>query len=296
LTSAATYTVTIKLGHSSLSALTTNFAGNFSDSPVTVANALTFTVPAGVPAGSTVWLPFTGSFSYNGTANLIVDVDVAGGSVTTPWAFTNIGSAQSVYGTYGSTTGATDSASLHTEFRFNGGTMDVITDGTASYIMPVGNTNQYVVQNLFDNTSLGTGGKITGVSFRLANDAIAFDHTDVNLVMGHTSLSALGTASLAANIVSNRTAAFSGTISIPAGLKAGDWVTVPLSTPFYYDPTKNLVIQWDAPAYLTTNFGNGTTDSVRYPNHLSGNVGDRTSDVGNVLQGGSLDLKLTLSK
>jgi len=60
-TTASTYTATIMIGHSTLNDLTTTYANNYSDTPVTVANNLTFTVPAGVPAGETLWLPLDGT-------------------------------------------------------------------------------------------------------------------------------------------------------------------------------------------------------------------------------------------
>ena len=39
------------------------------------------------------------------------------------------------------------------------------------------------------------------------------------------------------------TIVFNGTFSMPAGLISGDWVEIPLTTPFAYNPTKNLVVQ-----------------------------------------------------
>lgn len=175
--------------------------------------------------------------------------------------------------------------------------MDVITDGGEGYIFPVGDANEFILQTLYDSTALGTGGQITELRFRLDSDSNAFDHTDVNLVLGHTTLSTLGAGSLAANIESDRTAVFSGTISIPAGLKAGDWITVPLSTTFIYDPTMNLVVQWDIPGFATINYSRGhTISSGRYVNHLQANLGDRTSDVSSIGADTVVDLSLTISK
>ena len=151
--------------------------------------------------------------------------------------------------------------------------------GFTGIIIPVGSgVDEFIVQVLYDNTALGTGGTVTSLGFRLGADANAFNHTDVNLVLGNTSLTSLGAGSLAANIESGRTNAFSGTISIPAGLKAGDWVEVPVS--FDYDPTMNLVVQWDAPSYGTTNDSIGHTSGTgRYAGNVEGNIGNRNSDV-----------------
>ncbi len=298
-TDAASYTVTVKLGHTSLAALTDTFANNFDvGSPVTVAAAATFTVPAGVPAGTPIWLPLTGTFKYNGTDNLIVDIEVTNDPTNnTFWVNDDTIAGRRMYAAVGSATGTVDFGAYHTVFRFNGGTMDVITDGVNGYIIPVASpTSDYIAQILYDSAALGTGGRITSLSFRLSSDSNAFDHTDVNLVLGHTTLSALGGASLAANIESNRTAAFSGTISIPAGLKAGDWVKVPLTMPFTYDPTKNLVVQWDAPVFATLNWARGSSDSAQYAGHVQGNIGDRTSDVSNAAGNFVLDMSLTVKK
>ncbi len=78
-TTANDYVVTVRLGHTTLTTLTTNFAANFnSGSPVTVASGLSFKVPAGIPVGRPIWIPLSGAFSYNGTDNLIVDIEVSG--------------------------------------------------------------------------------------------------------------------------------------------------------------------------------------------------------------------------
>ncbi len=59
------------LGHTALSSLTTTFANNYKGSPVLVATASSFTIPA-----SKNWFPLkmTTTFVYNNTDNLIVEV------------------------------------------------------------------------------------------------------------------------------------------------------------------------------------------------------------------------------
>ena len=298
VSTAQTYTATIMLGHSTLTTLGDTFAANYSDTPVTVANAVTFSIPAGIPIGEWFWVPLPdGTFSYNGSDNLIVDVTTSAGTGAMFMVRGNI-AGRRLFNDIDNTaaTGTVDGFILHAKLRFNGGTMDVITDGgVTTFIIPVGG-GEFILQILYDSTALGTGGQITSLGFRLGADAVAFDHTDVNLVLGHTTLSALGSASLAANIQSNRTAVFSGTISIPAGLRAGDWVQVALSTPFTYDPTQNLVVQWDVPGFLTSNVSIGhTLDSGRYVGHVEANLGDRTSDVSNTPTGDFvIDIRLIL--
>ena len=52
---AASYTVNVTLGHTSLSTLTNTFADNFdSGNPLMIAAALTFNIPADVPGGTPV--------------------------------------------------------------------------------------------------------------------------------------------------------------------------------------------------------------------------------------------------
>jgi hypothetical protein len=52
----------------------------------------------------------------------------------------------------------------------------------------------------------------------------------------------------------------SGSFSIPAGLKAGDWVTIPLSSAFTYDQAKNLAV------LFSTAGGAGILNNVRWKN------------------------------
>lgn len=298
VSTAQTYTANIKLGHTTLSVLTDTFADNFdSGNPTEVATALTFTIPAGIPAGSPIWIPLSGSFNYNGIDNLIVDIEVTAATGTTSWARGGV-IGYRLYAAVGDTMGTLTYGPSLTVFRFNGGPMNVITDGSSISFIPFGGGVETVYQTLYNSAALGTGGEITSLRFRLANDSNAFDYTDVNLVLGHTTLSSLGAGSFVANIESDRTAAFSGTISIPDGVVNGDWITVPLSTSFTYDPTKNLVVQWDKP--VSSTFGNSvrahTAGTGRYVNHIQGNSGNRTSDASNITIDSILDLSLTVSK
>lgn len=300
-TTAETYTATVEMVHTNVVTLSMTWADNHTATPTVVATDVVFNVPAGMVAGDWFWVPLPGSnFNYNGTDNLLIDVKVTAATGHIVGLQTGIITGRRVPGftTDGATaTGDGQSQLPNVKFRFNGGTMDVITDGATSYDIPVGDSGEHIVQVLYDSTALGTGGQITSLGFRLNADSNAFDHTDVNLVLGHTTLSSLGAGSLAANIESNRTAAFSGTISIPAGLKAGDWVEVTLSTPFTYDPTQNLVVQWDSPGFATINDAIGHSGGTgRYVDHVMGNISDRTSDVGTAPGDFILDMSLTLDK
>jgi hypothetical protein len=206
---------------------------------------MTFTVPAGMPAGSTLWLPFTGTFTYNGTGNLIVDVDVAGASADTPWAFTDIGVAQSLYGASGSSVGATYVASLHTNFRFNGGTMDVnpISMGLFGDSFPF-SISSGARQWLYFASELGTSGSISKLEcrnygFALISTAQSYTY---KIVMSHLAVSSPTLSTTRATNLPSPVTVVDGAVNMPAGLIAGDYFSIPLSTTFSYNGTDNLVI------------------------------------------------------
>jgi hypothetical protein len=271
------------MAHTTLSTLATTFTDNYNaGSPVTLADNTTFTVPGGIPAGEWFWVPLPDStFDYNSSDNLIVEVQVTAGSGYVPLRRTTLPKGARAWGYEGDDVAeGTDGTAYHIKLRFNGGTMDVMTDGNQTqYYPPFGWVlDEFKMQSLYDNTALGTSGQITEFGVRIGNDSVAYDHGDINLILGHTTLSSLG-PTFSANMESDLTVVFSGTISIPAGLKAGDWVRVPFSTPFQYDTTKNLVAQWDGPVNASGIFFIGHTENTgRYAGHMEVNSGDRTSD------------------
>ncbi|HEY8370068.1 MAG TPA: hypothetical protein VIM86_12225 [Thermodesulfobacteriota bacterium] len=69
--------------------------------------------------------------------------------------------------------------------------------------------------------------------------------------MGHTTATALDTE-FAANMV-DATLVFSGSVTVPGGLRRGDWIEVPLSTPFRYNGKDNLVVQFAGEAGTVNN-------------------------------------------
>ena len=294
-TDAASYTVNITLGHTSLTALTDTFADNFdSGTPVAVATALTFNVPAGVPAGTPIWLPITGSFNYNGTDNLIVDIEVSNAVGNTLWRLDNTLPGQRVFGAVGNPTGTVGSGGYHTAFRFHGGSMGLITDGNLFSVYPFNGASDPKTQALYRATELGTGGQITKVACRLNSaTSTATDYPNFEVVLGHTDLTEL-TATFADNM-DDATTVFSGTFSLPAGLVQGDWIEIPLSTPFTYDPARNLVVQYSSDAGGNTHPCTvSSTDFTRFPNRNTVNA-DRTQAMG-TQNNNMYDLKVDYSK
>jgi len=295
-TDAASYTVTVKLGHTSLAALTDTFANNFNvGSPVTVAAAATFTVPAGVPAGTPIWLPLSGTFKYNGTDNLIVDIEVTSADTITFWVYDGAIAGRRMYAAVGSATGTVDNGAYHTVFRFNGGPMVKLSAGTGINNAIFNGLDS--TATLYSATDLGTAGKITSVSCRMKAASTAASYADFKVVMGHATGSTLsGTA--ATDFVSQKTV-FSGTFAVPAGLLAGDWLDIPLSSSFAYDGKSNLIV-WMGnggtdPGTAVVNNCMGENNATRYP----GGLGVATTGVGSasyIPLDWTTDIRMTVQK
>jgi hypothetical protein len=200
-----------------------------------------------VPAGGQVWIPLpAGVFTYNGTDNLVMQIEVTDNSAATgtvPWRI-NTGFPRNVKlgGDLGAATGTVIDYYHYATFRFNGGTMNVIEPNVTGYDVPF-STNVILtfMQALYGGHALGTGGPVNKVSLRLsADNAADVTFTGAVITLGHTTLTNLTTTP--ASNIDNPTQVFSGNITIPGGLKAGDWVDIPVSG-FTYDPRNNLILQ-----------------------------------------------------
>jgi len=269
LTTDQTYTVNIKLGHSVLTELVSGaFADSYSDTPVTVATNLTFNVPAGVPVDEVVWLPVNGTFNYNGTDNLILEVETTDNSLAsnyTAWRIRHSTGANNILtGDVGSATGTTVDRYYFTKFRFNGGTMDAGLGAINTSSQVFDNTiDGGEIQSLYLASELGTSKTINNISVRLQSNSYAASHSSYTLKMGHTAKNTLLIAdSYTSNMDENATV-FSGSFDIPDGLLAGDWVTIPLSTSFAYDSTKNLAV------LFSTNGVDGDSNNVKWKRSVS---------------------------
>lgn len=242
LSVAGSYTYTLKLGHSTLATLGATFAGNYADSPVTVANAVSFAIPAGVPAGEWVWVPIPNDvFTYNGTDNLIVEVAVSAGTANTFLRTAAIaGRRVAVSDDTGTAiAGRVGSSAAHIALRFNGGTMDVI--GASGASTDVFGSLLSGRQFLLRAAELGTSGAIDKLACRLGASSTAASYANFTVTLAHTAQTAL--AATDATNVAGGTTVFNATFNIPAGLSAGDWVEIPFSTPFTYNGVDNLVVQ-----------------------------------------------------
>jgi hypothetical protein len=298
---AGTYTYTLKLGHSTLASLTTSFAGNYSGSPVTAASEVTFTIPANIPAGEWVWVPIPdGAFVYNGTDNLIVEVVASSGTADTQLRVaTTAGAGRRAFvngdPTGTAATGTVDNSAYHLMLRFNGGPVSVITDGgtfTGLAFSPLANGRL----NLYRAAELGTAGSITSVGCRMQNTSSSeASYANYQVIIGHSSVDSL-VATSASDFVS-QTVALNGTAFVPAGLVAGDWIELPLTTPFAYDGKSNLAIWMGTTAASgaagTHNCLVSTSNTPRYPGQMASGV-PGAATVGP--QDFKFDMKLNVSR
>lgn len=275
-----TYTVTVRLGHTALSSLSdaSQWDDNFnSGSPVTVANGAVFRVPAGVPVGATVWLPLTKAFKYNGTDNLLMEVYVTSpsGLIYISRGHGTLGVNTTIWGMATDTDPDVDGADTNiydVKFRFKGGTADVIGSGNHDLYPPFHGSVTGQFQPLYIASELGLNGSIKSIGFRLQNDSVAESYGNITIVMGHSDLATLALGQAYLDNINDEKTVFTGTVEVPDGLKAGDWVDIPLVTPFECTPGKNLAIyvRHDAGASSIENFVQGENDSDKYPGRLLG--------------------------
>jgi len=144
---------------------------------------------------------------------------------------------------------------------------------------------------MFGAQQLGTGGPVTGISFRLALDSVASGYPAATVVLCHTTNTVLSMTF--ANNLTGPTTVFTGTLNVPAGLEAGDWVTIPVSG-FAYDPTQNLVVEVTQDAGTAANPILAT--NVDVPGASGVVTGPRVGPTAVEAQPGQSDIRVHLSK
>lgn len=270
------YEITVKMGHTVLDSLTNTFANNFSTTPQTIAQNTVFEMPRDYyPADGFFWISFPGSFNYNGTDNLVVEIETNNvpdhfGEIQMRLHTTLLDDRLGkLIGQLGAETGTRLTASfVPAKLRFNGGDMLVMPDAPGPYPRPFAGDIGNTVQMRYAATQLGSAADITGLSLQLAEDSTAEEYTGFSVVMSYTSVSNMS-ATLADNL-DNPATLFTGTIDIPAGMRRGDWVDIPLST-FSYDATKSLLIQ------ITQNAGtSGITNNIFVGDNPGSGIGTAT--------------------
>ncbi len=279
------FTVTIKMGHSSLSNLTADLSGNYGDTPVILADNAVFRIPAGVHANAWVWLPLTdGTFNYNGTDNLLLEIDVTDNSSATGSFTVNTFSGYGRSATAYADSGAAMANSVANKFknvmfRFNGGTIHAnngIPTWSPSGQVLGGLPDGGQVMSLYPASYLGAGGKINSIDVRLSNDSAAGTIPDYKIYMGHSAKTALTVTDTYQSNMDDMLLVYDGSFEIPAGLKAGDWLTIPLQTPFNYGVGRNLALMF---AGSHAGVSNTVSLSITSPNYSVGrddNAADMT--------------------
>lgn len=305
ISAAASYTATISLGHTTQPVLSENFANNFDvDGSVVAANAVEFTIPAAIPAGEWFWVPLPDStFSYNGSDNLIVDVLVTAGSGSNNFCRVASAVGRRLLNDTDNTaaTGTVDSTVLHIKPRFNGAPVQVMPIANATVAQVLGSAvTGGQLQSLYTPSIVGTGGTISSISVRLIEDSVAAAIPDYKIYMGNTSKTTFNTGdSYSSNMEVNQTLVFNGSFDIPAGLKAGDWVTIPLQTDFVYDATQNMSILFMADsASPGNNWVSGSNSAASFPNHAVGRD-DNLADINqnpDWFFNGIVDVRLNITK
>jgi hypothetical protein len=295
-TAQQTYTITIKFGHSTLAELIGTFADNFnSGAPVTMANAVSFEIPAGFPAGRYLWVPVPdGTFNYNGTDNLIVEIETTPAAALT-WVRTHEDAAlRRLVGSPGSLTGSSDAIVNDIQLRFAGGSMEVNTP-TAMSGGAVDGFPFYATEGkrqfLYRAAELGTRGTISAIACRAAVDGSAETGFNYTLALSHSTAPTLG-SNFATNLASPVTV-FSGSFDLPA-VVAGDWIEIPFTTPFAYNGKDNLVVQVSGMGGTADGFAcasDSATPTLYAARRLFGaNAASAAGSVGNTL----IDMRFTL--
>lgn len=300
-TTLQTYTFSMKVGHTTLAELGHTFADNFDvGTPVTVAEQVSLTVPAGIPAGGYLWIPWTGApFDYNGTDNLLLEMEVTDPSGVV-WLDHRAGSdITRIMATPGSAVATQwDGCQYGVKFRFAGGNVDVVTSGAGSVTMPFGSANKS--QHLYRATELGTQGRITKLALRMhTNASAATTYDDFTVRLGHASTGAASglNNAFAANLAEGSVEAFRGTFTVPAGVRYGDWLEIPLTMPFTYDAARNLVLQISSAAggsASPVSMSGDTADEQARHSHSHAAALDSGADSASTVTHGIFDLRLVL--
>ena len=267
-------TYTLKLGHTS-TLLSTTFADNFdTGTPVTLADNVSFTIPAGIPAGEYFWLPIPdGTFTYNGTDILLLEIDVSAATDLTYVVSDASEPGRRAVGNSGEATASgTDNLAYNIKFRFSGAPVQVMPSGNGAALQVLGGlAGGGQMQSLYTPTVVGTGGAVTSISLRLKADSVGATIPNYKIYMGGTAKTELNIADIySSNMELNSTLVFNGSFDIPAGLKEGDWIKIPLQTGYTYDPTENMTILFMADSASPSNNPVSASFEASFPSHMVG--------------------------
>lgn len=253
LTAPANATYQVTLSHVAPATTTINsttFANNVGSNARVVAQDVSVHLPEGTTRW---WIPLNGSFNYDGTSNLLVDV-----VATVPFVdgfsilYQSTAAGQRVLFNNSIFVGLPAVGEyplaprgLEPKLRFAGGTVDIINGNPNSDVARwfTANAANAIDQHLYLASELGTGGSIHRMACRKLSAIVtmATDYTNFEVVMAHTTETTLDTT-YASNLI-NPVTVFNGTYALPENLHQGDWIEIPFTTPFNYNAAQNLVIQ-----------------------------------------------------
>ncbi|MBN2402652.1 MAG: hypothetical protein JXN64_09645 [Spirochaetes bacterium] len=264
--------MSVKIAHipAATTVLTTDFAANYGGAnPVVVTQNLSYNIPVDQP--SAVWIPFNSSdFNYDGTSNLLIDISCMVISGNYLILDTEVPENRLLYSASpNALTGSFPAGPRAVEpvFRFYGSTINVVAPGSpATIYYPFNESNNNTLQYLFTASDLGVNSSINRIALRLSSDvSTASSYDNFTVTLGQTENTVLGDTLFSANFNGTRIS-YSGTYNVTGGLIKGDWIEIPLQTPFACDPAKNLVVQFSGHSGTARNSIVREVNNTRYLN------------------------------
>jgi len=246
---------TIRMGHTTLAALTTTYDSNVQQGAGSISNVIdgaTVSVPAG-SGGEYFDIALDTPFYYNGQDNLVVELVRAqvcdqniifSASAVTP-AYDGLLVSQTAL----AATGSINAARLDMRLNFTGGVGAVGEDGTNDpNYAPFSNLELFwnKAQNLYDAAIINGSGRINGLAYKVANTGGSVNTLlTVTVKMAH-----MNTMTLSETFADNYayevpvTVADAVIVNVPAGIPQGEyfWIPLPDGT-FNYNGKDNLLIE-----------------------------------------------------
>lgn len=170
--------------------------------------------------------------------------------------------------------------------------MDVLTGGTLSSYVPFSGALDVKRQSLYLASDLGTSGVISKVALRLFNDSTASGYPNFEVKMASVTNTVLG-SDFGANIAGGSTVLSAASFNIPAGMEAGDWIEIPLTTPFSYNGKDNLVVEMATDQGDAENLIRTSNSSTQYlDQNMQALRADTTGSPGNF----QIDMRFTITR
>ncbi len=237
---------TIRVGHTTKTALTPTFANNFDRGTAEVVFSGTLVVPAGGP-GTLVEVPLSTPFVYNGVENLLLQIDRPSGCTAfTLLSTTAAPPASRAFSQSSSASTATtlDAQILWMQLDFGGGEDGVLpADGTSPAAASVPPATAGRAQFLLRALDIVGSGPITGIGFPVSGSNPLTSAT-FKVTLSHVSAATMDLSdTFANNVGADPTLVADVALSIP---EASSRWWVPFSQAFTYNGTDNLLVDVEA--------------------------------------------------